>query len=234
MTKTMDLWSRILDLIAPRACLVCGMRLSASEQALCAACNRHLPRTGFVLSPRDNELAREFWGQAKVEKAASLIYYTPKSDPARLIYALKYFSKPNTGIVLGRIMATEFAPHGFFDGVDVLLPVPLTRRRRWQRGYNQSDYIAQGLSDVTGLPVDTGSLLRTKFTASQTHLGWREKKDNVENTFRLASDADLAGKHVMVVDDVITSGATVLACISAVAGLPDVRFSVVSLGFTKA
>lgn len=227
------MWSRLLDLVSPRACSVCGMRLSASEQALCAACNRHLPRTGFVLSPRNNELAREFWGQVEVEKAASLIYYTPKSDTARLIYALKYCAKPVIGLVLGRIMATEFAPHGFFDGVDVLLPVPLTRRRRWQRGYNQSEYIAKGISEVMGLPIDTGSLRRTKFTTSQTHLSWREKKTNVENTFRLSPDAALAGKHVMVVDDVITSGSTVLACMSAISVLPNVRFSVASLGFTK-
>ncbi len=227
------IWSRLLDVVAPRSCQVCGVRLSISEWGICAACNRHLPRTGFVLTPQDNELAREFWGLADVDRAASLLYYTPKSDTARLIYALKYFSRPDIGITLGRIMATEFAPHGFFDGVDALLPVPLTRRRRRQRGYNQSEHIAQGISDVTGIPVDTVSLVRKKYTMSQTHLSWREKKENVADSFGLSPDADLDGKHVMVVDDIITSGATILSCIAAITEQKVKAVSVVSVGFTK-
>ncbi len=228
------IWSRLLDIVSPRSCQVCGVRLSVSEQGICAACSRHLPRTGFVLTPQDNELAREFWGHADVDRAAALLYFAPKSDTARLIYGLKYFARPDIGVILGRMMATEFAPHGFFDGVDVLLPVPLTRWRRWQRGYNQSEHIAQGISEVTGVPVDTVSLRRTKYTVSQTHLSWSEKKANVDNSFGLSSKANLEGKHVMVVDDIITSGSTVLSCIKAITSQEVKAVSVVSLGFTKA
>ncbi len=227
------LWNRLLDIVSPRLCPVCGARLSISETGLCVACNRELPRTWFVITASDNELARCFWGLMPISRAASLFYYTPKSATARLIYALKYFGQPDIGVTLGHIMATEFVPYGFFDGVDVLLPVPLSRKHRWQRGYNQNERIAYGISEVTGLPIDTHSLKRTKQTASQSQVGWNDKRDNVANAFALSPKADLTGKHVMIVDDIITSGSTMMACASAVTGQDVAALSVVSLGYTK-
>ena len=231
----MTFLSRLFDLIMPPVCEVCGSRLSPMEYGLCAACNMRLPRTGFAQRPLDNKLAQLFWGRLDVERAAALMYYTPKSDTARLILSLKYDYQPSLCAVLGRAMGTEFSAYGFFSGVDVIVPVPLARSRQRRRGYNQSEEIANGISEATGIPVEVGAVRRTVFKASQTHLDRWQRMDNVDGLFVLADDgARLAGKHILIVDDIITTGATVIACASAMDSLPGVRFSVVSLGFTSA
>lgn len=224
---------RLLNTVLPPMCEVCGTRLSPSEGGLCAACVMRLPRTGFALHPEDNDLAHLFWGRVDVERAASLVYYRPKSDTARLILSLKYDHKPTLCAELGRAMAAEFAAHGFFSGIDAIVPVPLTRMRRLQRGYNQSERIAQGVSSITGIPVETRAVRRTVFSTSQTQLDRWRRMDNVDGKFALADGAQsLAGKHILIVDDIITTGATVAACASALNVLPGVRISVASLGFT--
>ena len=129
---------RLLDFITPRACVVCGKRLSPVDEVLCPACVLHLPRTGFQRSPEDNEMARLFWGIIPVERAAALCYYAPGGELARAVYELKYRGRPDVGEALGRLMATEMQHDGFFEDIDMLVPLPLTPKRRRQRGYNQS------------------------------------------------------------------------------------------------
>ena len=124
------LWSRTLDFISPRRCAVCGGRLSLTEHAVCTVCCLRLPRTGFCLTPTDNPVARLFWGQAAVERAAALFYYEARSETSRLIYALKYRGRPDIGVALGRQAAVELAAAGFLAGIDVAVPVPLARRRQ--------------------------------------------------------------------------------------------------------
>lgn len=229
----MMLLSRLLDLISPRTCTVCGRRLAASEEELCAACNFRLPRTGFHLHPEDNPMAQLFWGQTDVRRAAALFYYSSRADSSRLICALKYEDHPETGVMLGRMAAAEMAPSGFFDGVAAIVPVPLTRRRQRQRGYNQSEMIARGVAEVTGLPLCNDLLRRRNFSHSQTQLTRQERLENVEGVFEAVRAERMADRHVLLVDDVVTTGATLLACAKALAAVPAVRFSFLTAGFTK-
>ncbi len=229
----MNWWTRLLDFISPRQCVVCGRRLAPSERSLCTVCVLHIPRTNYHLEPYDNPMNRLFWGLAQVERATGYFHYEPHSELARLVYALKYRQRPDIGEDMGRLMARELMPSGFFEDIDVLIPVPLSRKRLRQRGYNQSEMLSQGISDVTGLPVVANVLKREHFRQSQTALGRRERQENVEGVFVQKRAAQLAGRHVLLVDDICTTGATLLACIKAMKDIDNLKISVLTLGLTK-
>lgn len=224
-------WTRLLDIISPRTCSVCGARLAITEEEICSVCNLHLPRTNLHLNPLDNPLAKMFWGLMPIEKATALFYYAPQSDTSHLIYALKYFSRPQIGNHMGKILARDIADAGFFEGIDVIVPVPLAPKRRRERGYNQSEEIARGIGNVTGIKVDCNALKRKTFKASQTHLHRWQRLENVEKAFYITKQGQrLKGKHVLLVDDIITTGATIVACAEAMKEVEGIRFSVVALG----
>ena len=229
----MNWWTRILDFISPRLCVVCGERLSPTERSLCSVCMLHLPRTTYQFSPDDNPMAQLFWHLTPIKRAAALLYYEPHSELARLIYDLKYHDRPDIGEDMGRLMANEMQLAHYFDGIDVLLPVPLSRKRLRQRGYNQSEMLAIGVSDITHLPVVTKALRRKHFVKSQTRLSRHERQENVEDMFELRDSSRLQGKHVLLIDDICTTGATLIACIDALKNIPGIRLSVLTLGFTK-
>ena len=229
----MNWWTRILDFISPRLCVVCGERLSPTERSLCSVCMLHLPRTTYQFSPDDNPMAQLFWHLTPIKRAAALLYYEPHSELARLIYDLKYHDRPDIGEDMGRLMANEMQLAHYFDGIDVLLPVPLSRKRLRQRGYNQSEMLAIGASDITHLPIVTNALRRKHFVKSQTRLSRHERQENVEDMFELRDGSRLQGKHVLLIDDICTTGATLIACIDALKNIPGIRLSVLTLGFTK-
>lgn len=224
--------TRLLDLIAPRKCHVCGCRLSATETTVCTPCNMHLPRTGYWLSPVDNPMARLLLGQVDIVRAASFIYHHPHSESAAMVYAMKYANRPDTAVAMGAMAAGELAAEGFFDGIDLIVPVPLSRSRQRARGYNQSERLARGISDVTGLPVETGAVMRTRFDGSQTEQTRQGRHDNVAGLFRLRRGGRLTGRHVLLVDDVVTSGATLIACAKTIGSAGNVRISVMTLAMT--
>lgn len=223
----------ILDLLSPRACHICGKRLAVTEEEICGVCNWHLPRTHFVENGEDNELARLFWGRFPIEKAASLFFYKPHDEPSQMIYDLKYHGKEHLGVWLGSLLAKEGKEHGFFEDIDAIIPVPISFGRKWKRGYNQSEKIARGIHEVTGIPVNTKALKRIHFSQSQTHLSASERVENVEDAFSLKRPKDIEGKHVLLIDDIITTGATITACAKELQKAGDVKFSVMSIGFTK-
>lgn len=223
----------ILDLISPRACHICGQRLAITEEEICGVCNWHLPRTHFSEQAEDNPLARLFWGKIPIEKATALFFYQPQNKPSALIYDLKYHNQGDLGVWLGRFLAKECQEDGFFNDIDVIIPVPISLGRRWKRGYNQSEKIAQGISEVTSIPVNTKALKRIRFDKSQTKLTAIERATNVESAFQLKDSKGLSGKHILLVDDIITTGATITACAKKIMEAGDIRFSVISIGYTK-
>ena len=231
--KPISFWHRLLDLISPRVCVVCGRRLSATEEVLCNKCNFHLPRTGFSNNPYENEMAKLFWGQIPVERAAALFHYESHAETANIIYQLKYKDHPEIGPLMGRMMAAELQKEEFFDGIDVIVPVPLTRERLRQRGFNQSEEIAKGVSEITGLPINKDVVKRTVFQGSQTRRSRWERQENVEYAFQLTHGEPIAGKHLLIVDDVVTTGATIIACAKELAKAGNVKISVLSLGLTR-
>ena len=226
-------WRRLLDLISPRLCVVCGHRLSVTEEVICSKCNFHLPRTGFHHNAYENEMARLFWAQIPIERATAFFYYEPHAQTANIIYELKYKNRPDIGTTIGRMLAKEFQSAGFFDGIDGIVPVPLAKKRQHQRGYNQSEEIAQGVSEITGLPILKKVVRRTVFEGSQTNKGRWERHDNVEHVFELIDAKAVSGQHLLLIDDVVTTGATCLACAKALCQAGNVRISILSLGFAK-
>lgn len=223
---------QLLDIIAPRVCCACGRRLNDNETVFCATCMMRLPRTNFLAHPYDNEMAQTFWGRVRhFEKAYAFIYHQPHSDSARGVYQIKYFDMPDTGIDMGELMGRQMKAAGFTDDIDILLPVPLTKERERQRGYNQSEMIAQGISDATGIRVVSNVVRRVAFHGSQTKRGRQERAENVENAFTLKDGKHVIGKHVLIVDDIVTTGATIEAMAKQIAQLPGVRVSVAAIGF---
>lgn len=231
--KKISIWQRLLDLIAPRLCVVCGRRLAPSERVICAVCNLHLPRTGYQLSAYDNPMARLFWGIIPVERVAALFYYEASSRTSNILYDLKYHDHPEIGREMGRLMAREFMAADFFDGIDLIVPIPLARKRQRQRGYNQSRCLAEGISQATGIAVNSHVVRRASFVKSQTQMRRQERQENVEGAFELKDPASVHGRHVLLVDDVITTGATMTACARELLKAGDVRLSLLSLGFAK-
>ena len=231
--KPISFWHRVLDLISPRLCVVCGQRLTVSEETICSKCNFHLPRTGFQQDPYENEMAKLFWHQIPIERVTALFYYEAHSETANILYELKYKSHPEIGEVMGRLVAKELQPSGFFDGIDGIVPIPLAKKRQRQRGYNQSLEIARGISEITNLPIYNKVVMRIVFEGSQTNKGRWERNENVEKVFEMTDETAIHGKHLLIIDDVVTTGATVIACAKELCKAGNVKISVLSLGFAK-
>lgn len=218
---------RMLDFLFPRLCVSCGRRLAATEKHLCCECLRGLPRTNYHLQ-LPNPLEQLFWGQIPIEKATGFFFYYGQNTRG-VIHKLKYSNNPAVGEYLARVMTDEIRGSGFFDGVDVVVPVPLAMRRFLHRGYNQCEWVARGIGTELGLPVDTKVVRRVKDNPTQTRLEATERWGNVDGVFRLDEGWRVAGKHVLLVDDVITTGATTVTCAQEMMKAGNVRFSVLSL-----
>lgn len=223
----------LMNIIAPRSCVMCGNRLVVGENVICSVCNSILPRTHYDTKPYDNEMARLLWGRVEVERVAALFYFKPQSDTSRIVYAFKYGNHPEYAEYMGRLAAKEMSRGGFFDGIDVIVPVPLARKRLRKRGYNQSLYIAKGIKEITDIPIVDNAVRRNTFTESQTHKSRWMRYENVEHAFELRNPGLLRGKHVLIVDDVMTTGSTILACAKELIKDGDVTISVFTLGITK-
>ena len=228
-----ELAVRLINLVAPKQCVMCGCRLAVGEDVVCTSCNLDLPRTNYHEKPYDNEMAKLFWGRMPVEKAAALFFYRAHSASSRIVYSMKYFGHPEVGELMGRMAAVEFAKNGFFDDVDLIVPVPLAKKRQRARGYNQSMEIARGVSEITRLPIVADAVVRKSFNGSQTEMNRWQRNENVEDVFTLKDGSRIEGRHVLIVDDVVTTGATVISCANELRRCGDVKFSVMSLGFTK-
>lgn len=226
-------FGRIIDFIAPRSCAACGCRLAIDEYELCASCNAFMPRTDYHLNPLDNEMCRLFFGKIAIQRAAALFFYQPNSRESNMIYQLKYRDRPETGYSLGRMTATEWLESGFFEDIDIIIPVPLNKKRQNLRGYNQSSEIARGVSDITHISVADNVVKRIRATESQTNMKPQQRFDNVEDAFSLRHPELIMGKHVLIIDDIVTTGATVSACGKELMKAGKVAISVLSLGFTK-
>lgn len=220
------------ELLFPRYCKVCGRRLMQSEQHLCISCLLELPRTHYEQNP-DNPLMQHFMEWPEVMRATAHFYYNKEGKYSNLIHHLKYYDHPETGIFLGRLAAKELKASGFFEGIDLIVPVPLSQKKHRKRGYNQCDYIAQGLSEATGIATNNRCIMRIVDTDTQTRKGHSERWKNTEGIFRVNAPTALKGKHILLVDDVATTSATLHACISAVLTVPNVHVSVFALSKTE-
>ena len=237
----LSILAKIIDLLFPRFCPICGNRLAGEEESICMACNLHLPRTDTWENPYENEMAKMFWHQIPIEKACALFYYKGHSFASNILYQLKYAHHPEIAFDMGRLLAQEGIRINFFHDIDGILPIPLAKNRQRERGYNQSEEIAKGVASITHLPIYTHIVRRTVFKESQTHKDRWQRLDNVSQVFELSSHPSLDGKHILIIDDVCTTGATILSCCQAIiAGMRQaneatqgIKFSVLSIGWAK-
>lgn len=220
--------SSFYSLLFPRCCVVCGAPLSKSEAYLCVKCQLDLPRTD-IRGEKENPVEKLFWGRIPIERASSWLLYRKGSDFRQILHLLKYGGCKELGQAMGRMMATELLSGDFFGEIDVIIPVPLHRKKQRRRGYNQSEWIARGISDVTHIPVDVTAVIRRKNTETQTRKSTFERWANVEGTFLLLHPERFAGKHILIVDDVLTTGATTVACAVSFGTAESVRISVLTL-----
>lgn len=214
-----------LKLLFPPACLGCDNPLVRGEEWICLNCHSNLPRTRFAWQP-ENPVYRAFMGRLPVERAASYLHFYKGGIVQALMHELKYRSQPDLGLAMGHWAAQDCLASGFFSGIDGLIPVPLHPRKMAIRGYNQAEKLASGLSEVTGIPVLRDHLYRREVGATQTHKGRFERWLNVQTTFALRDSAPLRYQHFLLIDDVLTTGATLEGCARPFETVPGVDLSV--------
>lgn len=200
-----------LMLFFPSNCLVCGKRLHTPGAILCFECEIKMPKTGFG-DRRDNPVSKIFWGRVPVESGTSLFKFEKGSAYQTLLHDLKYHGNMRVGLYLGRLLGQELL-HTSFSDCDLMVPIPLHPKRLKQRGYNQSEIIARGASEITGIPVASNLIERKGYSLSQTSMNRQERFENIATAFTLCDHSrNLHNKKILIIDDVVTTGATLEAC----------------------
>jgi ComF family protein len=200
----------LLMFFFPVHCLVCGKKLYSTGEVLCLECEFNLPKTSFH-DPINNPVCQAFWGRVPVEMGTSLLRFEKGSAYQSLLHDLKYRGNQRAGIYLGKMLGNEIN-HTTFSSCDILVPVPIHKKRLRERGYNQSEIIAKGISEVTGIPI-SNLLMRFTHHLSQTSMGRYDRFQNVSGNFRVCRNApDMNGKKILLIDDVVTTGSTLEAC----------------------
>lgn len=221
-------WDGFMAIIYPRLCLACDEPLVRGEDFVCSTCLYKIKRTDHHLH-LDNPIARLFYGRIELAFATSHFAFDKGGSFQQLVHSLKYKGQKEIGDMLGRDLGNSLKRSPHLPQVDVVIPVPLHRKRQRVRGYNQSEYIAQGISSVLGVGVDIHTLKRHKYDGSQTRLSNEERWENVANNFKVNNTKRLQHKHILLVDDVLTTGATIESCYQALQSIEGVRVSVATL-----
>lgn len=227
---TYSLWEDFVRLIYPAYCLACEQSLVKGEETICTNCHASLPRTGYHRDPT-NPVAIRFYGQTPVQQVLPFLHFSRLGIVQKLLHQLKYKKHPEIGQLLGRLYGHELTKAGVLSDVDIIVPVPLHPRKLKQRGYNQAKAFAEGLAEVTALPINEDGLIRTRYTETQTKKGKESRWQNVAAVFHVESVPALQGKHILLVDDVVTTGATASVCAQK---LLDAGSAKVSLAFIAA
>ena len=228
MSYLYDIWDDFISLLFPRLCYACGTHLLRNENIICTQCYISIPRTNYHLS-ENNPVEQLFWGRCQITKAAAFSFYNKGSRIRKLIHNLKYNGVREIGHELGRIYGQSLKKSDFLSEINVIIPVPLHSSKLRKRGFNQSECISKGISQITGLPVDTEALRRIGKSDTQTKKSRIERWMNVEDIFEVTDFRKIEGKHILLVDDVITTGSTVDACASELLKIKNVRVSVAAL-----
>lgn len=221
------------DLFLPPVCPVCGDPLPERARTVCNECRMAAPFTGFWTQV-DNPVARKFWGLVPVVNASAFLFFVHGNGYRDLIHGFKYAGRWRDALEMGRWYGGELARSGLYGGVEAVVPVPLHWRRRLRRGYNQSEYIAQGIAESLGVEMDARIMRRTRHNPSQTKREARERWDNVKGIFAVRHPERIRGKHILLVDDVLTTGSTITSCAEAIlAAAPDVHISIATLAVSR-
>ena len=220
-----------LSLFFPNLCLICQYRSSLTQHNFCLSCQQRLPYTNFH-EVKENLFTDRFWGRIPLQTGAALFFLHKNGLVQELIYRLKYNDRPKIGIQLGRLYGNILKNHSVFATADYIVPVPLHPTRKRKRGYNQSTQFAIGLSEAMKIPYEERILKRIIATTTQTHKSRLERFENVLAAF-VVNDPTLAqNKHILLVDDVLTTGATMEACATRLLEVKGVKISMATIAST--
>ena len=225
----------VVSLILPRSCMACGRVLLENEGSMCLACRYNMPMTNFT-KRRDNPVKLLFENMFAVEMATAMFWFVGGTEWQHIIHNFKYYGRWFFAQKMGEWLGEELCESGNFDDVDVIFPIPLHFRRRLRRGYNQSEQLALGVGRRLGVECDFRSVCRRRYNDSQTSKSHSsERWDNVEAIFEVRRAERLRGRHILIVDDVLTTGATISSCATAIikACEGDVRISVATLAVSR-
>ena len=227
----MKLINNVLSLFYPRLCAACGNALQQNESCICLNCMLHLPETQFH-KEHINPLRKVFDGRVPVEEVTALMSYKKANRTQKILHRLKYNGQKEIGAVLGEYLGGQLITEERYRSIQYILPIPLHPKKLRKRGYNQSEWIAMGLSKGMGIPYLTDVLVRTHFTDTQTRKGRFARWQNVKEVFEVQNPEKVAYSHVLVCDDVLTTGATTEAAIHKLLEVPGVKVSVATLAAT--
>jgi len=227
--STFQIFDDMFSLLYPRVCLACGKNIRAHEEAICLTCQYKMPKTNFH-EDMDNPLTERFWGRVKLNCGSAFYYFGKGGKVQQLIHNLKYNHKPEIGIRLGHLYGSVLGKSLFFRQVEIIVPVPLHPDKKKIRGYNQSATFAKGISESMNVPWKE-ALRRIQMTETQTKKDRIARFENVKDAFEVADTKAVAGKHILLVDDVITTGATIEACAHQLLEVPGTKVSVATIAF---
>ena len=219
-------------LFFPRTCVCCDEQLVKNEVEICLKCRFELPITNFT-DETDNKVAQAFYGRVKIEFATSLLFYRTKGISQKIIYQLKYKGKQGVGSILGKWLGLELKESKRFSSIDYIVPVPLHPKKLKKRGYNQLSTFGNSISQILEVPLIHDVLIKKFATNTQTLKRRFERWKNVNEIFYLSDTSIFKNKHILLIDDVITTGATLEACALELSKTKDIKISIATMTFTE-
>ncbi|MBI1228354.1 MAG: ComF family protein [Bacteroidetes bacterium] len=228
MRKLLRPFEDFLCLFFPHLCLACERNSPPYGDHICTICKATMPEANFHLR-KENPFTEKFWGRVNVHAGMALYLFTKESRVQNLIHHLKYKGKTEVGTVLGQRIGNMLHQSPLFAGIDVIVPVPLHLRKERIRGYNQSEVLGNGIADTFGRPLIGNGMKRTIHSTSQTKQSRESRLHNVGEVFEVAKPKLLEGKHILLVDDVLTTGATLEVCANKLLEVPGVKISMATI-----
>lgn len=228
----MNIFKNIYNLFYPEVCLCCQEHLTSNEHVICVICRHDLPVTNFS-GEHNNLVEKSFYGRIPIENATALFYFFKKGNVQELIHALKYKNQQQVGVLLGNWLGEEILVSSRFSTIDCIVSVPLHKKKLKSRGYNQVTTFGESLANKLNIPYIDNVLKRVSFTNTQTKKIRLDRWKNVEELFLVEDNAALENKHILLIDDIITTGATLEACWKAFENTKNIKISIACMAYTK-